>query len=116
MRVAGVDALESRQLFAGLNVPASLAVDGVTASSGQVSWADTSTTENRYRVMASTAADFSRDLVMVTPGANATQGTLTNLLAGKLYYVRVRAEASPEVGDWSSVVTFTPGSATTPHP
>jgi hypothetical protein len=89
--------------------PATPTVGTVTPTTAAISWSAPSDTGGLsitgYDVQRSTSPNFVGDAVTVSD--NASPNTLSGLVPGKTYYVRVRAKNGTGPGDWSPSATFT---------
>ena len=87
---------------------------GLTAVAGEgtvtLAWADpgdTTITKYRYRQSADGGATFS-ERAIPGAGANTTTYVISGLVGGTAYTLRLRAENSAGVGEWSAAVTVEP--------
>lgn len=98
-------------LETGILTPTNFALTVTGPASLRLDWTDTSTSENRFRYESSTSADFGMSRTTATVPANTTTATLSNLIPGVKYYVRVRAENGYDVSDYATLVFDMPATA-----
>lgn len=72
------------------SAPASVAASAASASSANVSWTDTSSTEEGFRIEQAPSSSGPWTVVVTTAG-DATSGVASNLDANATYFFRVRA-------------------------
>jgi hypothetical protein len=90
------------------SAPSQPSISGVTATSASVSWFAPSdpggSAITNYEVQRATDSSFTTDVVTVA--SSSSPASLTGLLPGTTYYLRVRAVSSAGAGAWSSTSSF----------
>ena len=91
------------EVAVSVSVPANLSAGDITSTSGRVTWSAVSGAY-RYNVEVSDSSSF--DTILVSGNVSSNRVSLTSLVSGKTYYVRLRTVQSIDgkyhYSDWTS--------------